>query len=438
MNEKSIKAKLALFLKESKEILLPGNMENYSFKTKPWIQIALINFCVVALAGVTLRYKINFRLPIVNQKHLLYAHSNFAFTGWVTIVLMVLMVDYLLKHNVIINYKKYHWVILAGCIAAYGMFVSFIWEGYGYLSIAFSTLSILVSYFFIFYFWHDLNRVKDKSYTPKWFKAALILWAVSSFGEFTLAWLMVNYSTVQDYYFAALYFFLHFQYNGWFLFVCFGLLFSYLYKKGILPSVAVNKNLFIIMVITVAPTYFLSILWLKLPRSLHLIADVSGILQLLVLFYFARLFPVLKKNTSNKFTKITRYLWIMASVAFILKIILQMLSIIPYLSHLAFGFRPVVIGYLHLSFIGIISFFILGYINEVLNPMDRHLNGGGIILFVIGFLVQEIILMMQGLEAMEIEPLPYANIILFGCALLMAIGLIWITIRIMKKKRVVL
>lgn len=411
-------------------------MEQTTFKTKQWIQVALINFCIVALAGVTLRYKINFPLPSLNQKYLLYAHSHFAFDGWVALALMALMVHYLQKHNVVTNYKKYHWVLIANCLTAYGMFISFIIQGYAFYSIAFSTLSIFISYFFIFYLWRDLNKVEDKSYASKWFKGALILWALSSLGAFTLAYLMANHIMVQDYYFAAVYFFLHFQYNGWFLFVCFGLLFSFLYDKGFLPAVAIGKKLFIIMAATVAPTYFLSILWLKLPKVLHWIADVSGILQLLVLFYFIQLLPVVKKNIPNKITKTTKYLWIMASVAFILKIILQMLSIVPYLSHFAFGFRPVVIGYLHLSFVGIISFYILGYFNEVLKLTNRHIDGGGIILFVIGFLVQEIILMLQGLEAMEIEPLPYATMTLFVCAILMATGLIWIIIGVAKSKRI--
>jgi hypothetical protein len=125
----------------------------------------------------------------------------------------------------------------------------------------------------------------------------------------------------------------------------------------------------------------------------------------------------------------------MACIAFIMKIVLQMLSIIPYLSHFAFGFRPVVIGYLHLSFVGIISFFILGYINEILRPAHKHVDGGGIVVFGIGILIQEIVVMLQGLEAIEIEPLPHTNIVLFVCAVLMAIGLIWITIGIMKKKK---
>ena len=411
-------------------------MEKTQFKTLTWIQIAFINFCVVALAGITMRFKINFALPWVNQKHLLYAHSNFAFTGWVTIILMVLMINYLLRLNLNTGYKKYIAILIISCFAAYGMFVSFIVQGYGYFSISFSILSIIVSYFFIVCFWRDLNRVKDKSFATQWFKAALVLMAIANFGEITLAYLMVNFSTVQDYYFAALYFFLHFQYNGWFLFVCFGLMFSYLYQKDFLHSVAINKHLFLIMAITVGPTYLLSILWLKLPRSLHLLANISGILQLLVLFYFIRLFPALKKNIPRKITKTTRYLWGMAAVAFIFKIVLQTFSIIPFFSNYAFGFRPIVIGYLHLSFLAIISFFIIGYINQVLNEKNRQVSKIGVSLFVTGVLVQEITLMLQGMEAINFEPVPYANMILFYSAIAMGAGLIWIALTVHKEKKI--
>jgi len=411
-------------------------MEKFTFKTRVWIQVALINFCVVALAGVTLRYKINFPLPAINQKYLLHAHSNFAFTGWITVAFMALMVNYLQQHNVITNYKKYNLILIANSICAYGMFISFILEGYAFYSIAFSSLSILISYFFIFYLWRDLNKVDDISYAPKWLKAALTLWAISSLGAFALAYLMANNIAIQFYYFGAVYFFLHFQYNGWFLFACFGLLFSHLYKSGFLPSVSISKKLFMIMAVTVAPTYFLSVLWMNLPPVLHLIADISGILQLLVLFYFIKLFPVIKKSIPRRFTKTTRVLWLMASFSFILKIILQMLSTIHFLSHYAFGFRPIVIGYLHLSFLGIVTFFILGYINELLSETHRQISQIGLSFFVIGVLVQEIILMAQGLEVIEFEPVPYANIILFACAIIMATGMILIAARVNKVKQI--
>ena len=128
-------------------------MENDAFNTRLWARIALINFFIVALAGIALRYKINFALPAVNQKYLLHAHSHFAFTGWAALALMTLMIHYLRRQGqTAINFKKYHWLLIVNCISAYGMLIFFFLQGYAFYSISFSTLSIFVSYFFAFYY----------------------------------------------------------------------------------------------------------------------------------------------------------------------------------------------------------------------------------------------------------------------------------------------
>ena len=62
-----------------------------------WIKISLFSLLVVALLGVLMRYKIAFELPFIAQKNIQHAHSHFAFAGWVTQLLMVLMVNYLSK-----------------------------------------------------------------------------------------------------------------------------------------------------------------------------------------------------------------------------------------------------------------------------------------------------------------------------------------------------
>src|SRR5690606_12469917 len=191
--------------------------------------------------------------------------------------------------------------------------------------------------------------------------------------------------------FSAIYFYLHFQYNGWFLFACFGLLFAWLYRSGIIDSVVVSKPLFKIMAYTVVPTYLLSIIWLKLPTALHWIANISAVLQLLVLFYFVKLFLVIKKDATLRLPGVTRLLWTMAAIAFVIKICLQLLSISPELSQYAFGYRPVIIGYLHLSFLGVISFFILGFMEILYESMGSKLGKAGIYIFVSGVLLQEIL-----------------------------------------------
>jgi hypothetical protein len=177
-----------------------------AFNTKRWIEIALINFCVVALAGVTMRYKINFALPAINQKYLMHGHSNFAFVGWVAMALMILMVRYLVRNDLQTNYKKYHYILIAEVIASYAMLVSFIIQGYDFWSITFSVITILISYFYIFFYWRDLNKVHDAGFSRSWLKAALLLWAFSSLGAFMLAYLMANHIMIQDLYFASVYF----------------------------------------------------------------------------------------------------------------------------------------------------------------------------------------------------------------------------------------
>lgn len=398
-------------------------MQTIQFNSMKWIRIALINFFIVALAGVVLRYKINFPLPLINQKYLLHGHSHFAFAGWVSLALMALMVNYLLKSGQTTNCKKYHWLLMANTVTAYGMLITFIFQGYAALSIAFSTLSIFVSYFFIYYYWKDLRCIKDDQQITIWFKSALILLGVSSAGPFALAYLMASHTIIQDLYFSAIYFFLHFQYNGWFIFACLGLLFSLLKEKKQLNLLKISKNLFNILALTVVPTYLLSILGLQAPLYLFWIAAISAILQLGVLFYSYRLLQVIRDSSDTRLKKMTSYLWALAYASFCLKIILQSLSIIPYLSDFAFSLRPVIIGYLHLCFLGVISFFILGIFVEVLAKEGMQLSKSGLLIFILGVLSQEGILMVQAFDAIIFQTPFNTNIILFLSATVMATGL---------------
>ena|SRR5436190_18942821 len=86
-----------------------------------WIRISLLNLLVVAALGTLMRYKIGFSFPYFEQKHLAHGHSHFAFIGWITHTLFVLMVS-VIQHRLapgrISLYKK---LIILNLISAYGM-----------------------------------------------------------------------------------------------------------------------------------------------------------------------------------------------------------------------------------------------------------------------------------------------------------------------------
>ncbi len=98
-------------------------------------------------------------------------------------------------------------------------------------------------------------------------------------------------------------------------------------------------------------------------------------------------------------------------------------STIPFLSTLAFGFRPVVIGYLHLMFLGVISLFIIGYCKLNQFIINTKTGNTGIIIFVVGIILNEVFLMIQGFSYMNYIKVPYINELLFAAAICMLLGI---------------
>ena len=229
-----------------------------------WISIAFINLLIVASLGVIMRYKIAYYLPFIEQENFLHAHSNFAFSGWVSQVLMALMWAFLYKYLYADSLKKYKWLLIANLASAYGMLCSFILAGYGIISILFATLSILVSWSFAVIFWIDLNKIKVKIISVYWFKAALLFSIFSSFGAFFPFIYDANKIQHPNWFLASNYYFLHFQYNGWFFFGCMGLLNEQL--KGSL-SLSLQRIVFWLFALSCIPAYFLSALWLPIPAG---------------------------------------------------------------------------------------------------------------------------------------------------------------------------
>jgi hypothetical protein len=388
---------------------------------KFWLKISLINLCIVAVLGVLMRYKIGFEFPYLDQKHLQHSHSHFAFTGWLGHTLMVMMVYFIQKKITDFQGNKYKKIIVANLICSYGMLISFIIEGYGLVSIALSTASIVVSYIFAYRFIKDLKLLDDDLLAKSWFKAALFFNVISSFGTFYLAYMMATKNVVQDWYLSSIYYYLHFQYNGWFFFACMGLAFGFFnLRKSEHPFYETSFKMF---AIACFPAFFLSILWLDLPLWIYVITVISAIIQI---FAWFKLLPILlktRKNSFENYSPLLRYIILFVSFALSIKLLLQLGSTIPIVSQLAFGFRPIVIAYLHLILLGIISLFILFYIyaNHLI-LISKNIKYG-VFLFTVGVLLNEIVLAVQGIAAFSYTIIPYVNEILFGVAILLFIGI---------------
>jgi len=394
-----------------------------------WQKISLFNLFLVSLLGVTLRYKIAFSLPFIDQKFLLEAHSHFAFAGWISQVLMAFIVKYLYEKDVNIQMKKYQRLLLANIITAYGMLLSFPFQGYGAISIIFSTLNIFVSYAFAFFVWKDLNSLKANCVSHNWFKASLAFNAFSSLGVFLLAFMLATKSVQTNLYLATEYFFLHFQYNGWFFFACMGLLQAYMISKNIAPANKISKMIFWLFFIAAIPAYFLSALWLPIPIWVYVMVVIAAAIQCVGFIILMNHLVKSRKLVAQNLSKQTKLLWLFALIALVIKLSLQMVSVVPSLSTLTVGFRPIVIGYLHLVLLGVITIFLIGYFTEV-NAVHHKSFYTGVTIFVGGIIINEILLMIEGAAALTYTSIPFINELLFVAALIMFSGLLVLNVSI--------
>jgi hypothetical protein len=388
---------------------------------KFWLKISLLNLCIVAALGVLMRYKIGFEFPYLDQRHLQHSHSHFAFSGWLSHTLMVLMTYFLQTKITSFNGNKYKNIIIANLICSYGMLISFIIEGYALFSITFSTASILISYVFAYQFLKDLKLLDNAWIAKSWLKAAVFFNVISSLGTFYLAYMMASKNIVQDLYHCSIYYYLHFQYNGWFFFACMGLALGFLNIRKTEHSF--YETSFQLFAVACVPAYFLSTLWLDLPIWLYVIAVLSAIIQLFAWFKLLLILVKTRRDYLKNYAPLLRYILLFVSFALSIKFLLQLGSTIPAISQLVFGFRPIVIAYLHLVLLAIMSLFVLFYIYANHLIIISKKIKFGIIFFSIGVILNEIILAIQGLAAFSYIPIPYVNEILFGIAILLFIGI---------------
>ena len=397
-----------------------------TFSSKFWLKFSLINLLIVALIGLLMRYKIGFEFPFLDQKHLQHSHSHFAFSGWISHTIMVLMITFLYKKikntkKAIINFNTYNIILIANLVCAYGMLIFFIIEGYGTYSILFSTLSIIVSCFFGYHYFKDLKQIDTDCLAANWFKAAIFFNVISSLGTFALAFMMVTKNIHQEEYLASIYYYLHFQYNGWFFFACMGLLISFLELK--LVENSFFKTIFKLFFISCIPAYFLSTLWLDLPIWVYILTVIAAFLQVYAWFRFLIILIKTKREWIENYPFFLRYILLFVGFALSVKLVLQLGSTIPTLSQMAFGFRPIVIAYLHLVLLAVISLFLLFYIyaNHLIH-YNKQIKTG-IIIFSVGVLLNEVVLAVQGIASFSYTVIPLVNEMLFGAAIVLVSGI---------------
>ena len=120
----------------------------------------------------------------------------------------------------------------------------------------------------------------------------------------------------------------------------------------------------------------------------------------------------------------SKFIFMFVSLAFTIKLLQQLGSTIPEISKLAFGFRPVVIAYLHLVLLGVISVFLLAYFYtaQILHVAKNTILALSV--FLIGVFLNELVLGIQGVASFMYFPVKHINEYLFAVAIIIFVGML--------------
>ncbi len=415
--------------------MLPFQESNYisSFTTSPailkWVRVALFNFFLIGVLGLVLRWQMVAPLSFINYKFLLHAHSHVALLGWLYPALFVALLHAFLPDE-LRNKKTYAWQFWLSQGAVLGMLLSFPVQGYAAVSITFSTLHILFTYWFIYRFLKDASVAKVSSgeyyLSFRFVKAALFFLALSSLGPWSMGPIMATGRSGTELYYNAIYFYLHFLYNGWFTFGVLGLFFWLLEKYRFSFDVTYSRVFFRLMFWACLPAYLLSVLWIKPPAIVYFVSGAVALAQVVALVLLVFMIWPLRKTLLELFGSWAKAVVILAATAFVFKTLMQFLTAFPYMADLAYRLRNFIIGYLHLVLIGFVSFFILAFfVQQGLVSLRKSISRWGIGLFILGFFGSEILLFLQGVFYwVGLNEIPGYYKLLFGVSILLPVGLL--------------
>jgi len=385
------------------------------------IRLSLFYLVVVALIGSYLRMMFVYPLQFPLFENLLHAHSHFAILGWLYNALYIAIVYIYVKEPA--KLKKYNILFWITQISIAGMLFSFTIQGYGSYSIALSTLHIFCSYAFIFFILRDISHIRNETVSLNFIYGGLFFLFLSSLGPWGLVAVVFTGLPEPDLYKQIIYFYLHFQYNGWFVFTLIGLWLRFYENQGINFNESVSAKAFHILFYSNLGAYVLSLLGFSIPGYIYAIgilcafAQLAGARYLYILLFMGEM-KVFKENGGAG-----QIFFRLSFLALFLKYIFQLISAVPQIGYPAFVVRDITIGYIHLVMLGVMTLGVLGWFASNGLFEIGGLARAGLYIFIAAFFALELILFYPSPAGwFGLSPIPNTSLLMLILSAFMLVG----------------
>ncbi|WMN12494.1 hypothetical protein QYS49_33750 [Marivirga salinae] len=388
---------------------------------KTWLIVSLVNFLIASLMGLLLRGAFVWEIDWLDYRNMLHGHSHVALLGWLYLGFFIVIHAKLLPKEKA-DKPIYTWLFWLTQFTVLGMAIAFPIQGYAVFSIFFSTLHIVLSYIFAVRVWKDHSRKDFKS--SLLLRTAILFLFISTVGVFVVAYIMASKNGANVIYQIAIQFYLHFQFNGWLLFALLALFFN---RFGNILKISNKafKQFYWLLLLGNILSYALVLYWGYRWEFSYYVNAVAVVLQLLAVLALIKSFGSSWIQLKNSLSAAQKLLLKLLITVFLTRTIFQFALVIPEMAEMAVLLRLFIIGFIHLNMLGFFTAYIwLEYLFDYKSAINT-LQKSAVILLLIGFLLTELIMFLQGFFYwQELGKFPYFHEGLFYASCILPIAIL--------------
>lgn len=360
-----------------------------------WLRIVLLNFFIAACMGLVLRLVHLVEIPGMDFRHMMHAHSHVAMLGWLFMLVYGLILDQFTTPAES-SHRIHRILFWTAQVCVVGMMFSFPFQGYGPISIAFTTAHLIIAYAIAVIL---LKKIRSRgAHSELLIRTALVLMLISTIGVWLLGPIKAGLFGNSVMYYASIQFFLHFQFNGWFTFAVLAFVFHQIERSGQPVPQRTFQWFYSLLITSLVLTFALSVAW-STPEDWLFWANGTGVLiQLAAIIVFLGIVRNRRAVFLQKGRPILNALYIVALVSFAVKILIQTAVVMPQVAVISYTIRQFVVGFVHLTMLGSITCYLLAALIEhgqlhIRQPVTRY----GLLLLILGLVLSEGMLFLQGI-----------------------------------------
>ncbi|TCJ02816.1 hypothetical protein [Cytobacillus praedii] len=394
-----------------------------------FVHFTFFFFTLTALSGVWMRFVPFNPTSSIPYTNVLHGHSHLAILGWAFLGAFIIFLS--VYWRTIRQRNQAIALTMMLFFTSLLMFAAFLYQGYGIISIVMSSIHIFVEYWAAVFI---IRQLKIQNEVPKsgllFIKASLLTLVISSFGPFSLGYISANGMKDSIFFDVAIYFYLHFQYNGWLYLFLVGMFIILVHSKNIFIQSSYITYGFWFYMLSLFPGYFSSILWVDLGEFGMILAAIGSIGQWIGVIFTLAAFKTIWGELARHLSKFTITCLYITFLLLFFKSTMELGLISPTLANLIYDTRSIVIGYLHFTLLGFVSIFILAQYQMLNIITTKWLSILGFSIFFAGFLLNKLLLFGQGLfQWLDFPRLTFdtGGLLLASGLLLIGILILWLS-----------